>query len=251
MLQIQTKLWQDGFQPANLVAELDKVHCPESVPVVLCICVTSLGAGLNSCVLAQPSRVLTLTSWSETIAAEFTLQDTGLLWRRMDEAKWYKWPCQEEKDQFTGALAQTRTVFAVRPKLEVIIPLPAIVREVVGPELYDGLISAQRNRDASTTSSVICTLDSVFSAPRSLPAVSPPDKFRDLADEVTMAEAVKMVADERKFTDQERDDDIASLQKNRIRTVGDLRVLEPSDIKDLGFSPVITRYLLRIQSGRM
>ncbi len=99
-------------------------------------------------------------------------------------------------DQFTGTLAQYRTVVAVRPKLEVIIPLPAIVREVVGPELYDDLISAQRNRDANTMSFAICTLSSVLGGEQPRSPVSSPDKFRDLTDTVTVAEAVKMMAEE-------------------------------------------------------
>ena len=250
MFHIQTKLWQDGFQPANLVAELKKVHCPESVPVVLCICATSLGAGLNSCVSAQPSRVLILTSWSATVAAKFTFHGTSLLWRRKKYNTWYMWPSKEEKDQFTGTLAQNRTVFGVRPKLEVIIPLPAIVREVVGPELYDGLVSAQRNRDAGSTASVIYTLDSLLGDEPPRSPASPPDKFRALADEVTMAEAIQMIAQEAGFTEKERDDDIASLGKNRIRTVANLRTLSSARIEGMNISDLLKEYLVRIHSGR-
>ena len=76
------------------------------------------------------------------------------------------------------------------------------------------------------------------------------DKFRDLLDSVFMAEAMKMIAEEGGFTEKECDDDIAVLHKHRVRTVANLRVLEPADIEKLGLSPVVARYLLRIKAGR-
>ncbi len=250
VLQLQAKLWKDGFQPADLGKELSKVHCPECVPVVLCIVAAKLGPGLNSCVVAQSSRVLILTSWSEAVAAVFTLHRTDLLWHPLGKENWYIWPCKDEKSLFTRSVPARSTRFVVRPKLEIVIPHPDIIREVVGPSDYDLLISAQQKRNMNSIDVIVTTLASVLAAEQPRPAMEPPDKFRDLADEVTLAEAVRMLAEERKFTNQERNDDVAFLHKNRIRTVGDLRVLEPSDIKDLGFAPVITRYLLRVHSGR-
>jgi hypothetical protein len=37
--------------------------------------------------------------------------------------------------------------------------------------------------------------------------------------------------------------------KERIDTVGDLRVLSEEDIKELGVPPVFARYVLRIKAG--
>ena len=89
MLQLQAKLWMAEFQPAELVKELKKRHCPETVPVLFCLVVTKLGVGLEACVLALGSRVLILTSWSDTYAAEFTVHQAQLLWHLKGQEKWY------------------------------------------------------------------------------------------------------------------------------------------------------------------
>ena len=55
-----------------------------------------------------------------------------------------------------------------------------------------------------------------------------------------------MIAEEQRFTEAERDEDLAALAKQRIRTVGNLRVLSADRVEKLALSPVVIEYLLRI-----
>jgi hypothetical protein len=80
--------------------------------------------------------------------------------------------------------------------------------------------------------------------------LSVPDKFRSLADTVTMVEAMTMIATERGFETGWCADKITVLAAKDIRTVGDLRTLTPPRIESLGLSPVVTEYLLRINMDR-
>ena len=229
VLYMQTRMWQDGFQPADLVKELEAINYAESVPVVHCIVATRLGGDLDACVMAQDSHVLILTSWSKTVPAEYTLHNRCLLWHPKGEKRWFRWPSQETHCVITESLADSLTVIAVRPDLEVVIPHPGVVREVIGPNLFDALLEAQQQVLSDRLT---------------------PVKLRRISDTEAIAEAITMIADERGCTDQERDDDIATLHRQRIRTVGDLRVLKSSSIEALGLDPVATSYLLRIHAGR-
>ena len=59
-----------------------------------------------------------------------------------------------------------------------------------------------------------------------------------------------MIAQDGAFTDQKRDDDMAFLHKNHIRTVANLRVLSPARIEGMNLSDLAKEYLLRVHSGR-
>ncbi len=161
--QLRAELCQEGLQLGDLVGEFNKIHCPVFVPVVICVITSSLNEGLNSCVLAQTGRVLVLKSWSMTSPAEFALHETGLLWHRNGQEEWYKWPGREKTSEFTGALTEQLTRIVVRRNLEVVIPHPDFVRELVSPNLFDNLLNGKKTEDTSTSSSVICMPDSMLS----------------------------------------------------------------------------------------
>jgi hypothetical protein len=57
------------------------------------------------------------------------------------------------------------------------------------------------------------------------------------------------VQEERGFTQDEVAQDLAVLDKARVRTVGDLRVLSAKRIEALSLSPVVIEYLLRVKGG--
>ena len=62
-------------------------------------------------------------------------------------------------------------------------------------------------------------------------------------------EVVRKVAKKEGYSEEEVQQDLAVLNGNRVRTVGNLRALTKEDIKELGLSPVVTRYLLRVKAG--
>lgn len=259
VLQIQAKLWVDGFQPAHLLEEVGKVHCPASVYVVLCVLATELGEHLKGCVKRTAKRVLVLSSWSEDLDAVYVMTNEHLLWQSQQGGnKWFKWPGKDRANAYQGPIPQNASRISVRPRLEVVIPHPEVVREVVGVSLYDSIREAQQHRnDASTVSATICTMDTILAGP-SAPVATTVSSIRDvrfrvfhqLADNVSMADAIAMIAKERIFTKEECDADISMLNAAWIRTVGDLRVLaDPSDVRALKLSPVVTGYLLRIHQG--
>ena len=86
---------------------------------------------------------------------------------------------------------------------------------------------------------------------KNMPLSVPRDPFRDLVDTVTMQEAMEMIAKDGGYELSVLDKDATILKNNLIFTVGNLRVLEASDIQALGLFPVVTRYLLRINAGRI
>jgi hypothetical protein len=74
--------------------------------------------------------------------------------------------------------------------------------------------------------------------------------FHKLTDNVSMVDAIAMIAKERNFTKEECDSVMSVLNAAWIRTVGDLRALaDPSDVRALQLSPVVTGYLLHIREG--
>jgi hypothetical protein len=62
-------------------------------------------------------------------------------------------------------------------------------------------------------------------------------------------EVLRMVAEERGYTEEQLKSSRTKLDDSLIFTVGDLRVLTDGDIKDLGLPPVVTRFLLRVKAG--
>ncbi len=237
----------EGLQLGDLVCELNKIHCPVHVPVVVCIVAGTLSVGLNSFVLSQIGRVLVLTSWGMEAQAEFALHETGLLWHRTGQKKWYKWPGKEKTSKFAGKLTDQMTLIAVRPNLEVVIPHPDVVQELVSPSLFDGLINAQQTKDLSAVASIICKLDCMLS-PQQHPSIL--NEFRNLHDNITMMEAIKMIAEDSGITDESWcQEKVAALSAHDILTVGNLRVLRAASIEKLNPSALLTGYLRHIHSG--
>ena len=76
------------------------------------------------------------------------------------------------------------------------------------------------------------------------------DRFASLPGIATMEEVLRAVAEERSYTEEEVQQDLAVLHGKRVRTVGDLRVLSNEDIKELGLPPVVARYLLRVKADQ-
>jgi hypothetical protein len=236
----QSKLWfKEPFQMADLFGELAKERGKGYV--VMTILSTTFGPHLLGVIDAAPNRVLVLTSWSSDEGAEFVLHTNGTLYWRAEASKsgWCKWP---NVSPTTAQPSRSAKVVTVRPKLEAVLPHPAVMKAVLGPHLVDGVIAAHQQN--SEPSAMISDLDNIL-AGKGI-QVSTLDKYGALDDKMSMAEVMGMIAEEQRFTEAERDEDLAALAKQRIRTVGNLRVLSADDIGSLALSPVVRNYLLRI-----
>jgi hypothetical protein len=130
----------------------------------------------------------------------------------------------------------------VRPQPEVVLPPPDVKTAVQGPHLVDGVIAAHQQN--SEPSAMISDLDNIL-AGKGI-QVSTLDKYGALDDKMSMAEVMTMIAEERGFTEAQRDECVETLAKLWIRTVGDLRVLSSDRVEKLALSPVVIEYLLRI-----
>jgi hypothetical protein len=63
-----------------------------------------------------------------------------------------------------------------------------------------------------------------------------------------MEDALRAVANERGYTEEDVKQDLDVLHGKRVRTVGDLRVLSRERIEALDLPPVVTEYLLRVKA---
>lgn len=232
----QSKLWAEDFNMLDLHGELAKERGKGYV--VLTILCTTFGKQLLDVIAAAPDRVVILTSWNSDESAEFFTNGT-LYWRAKasKDDKWCKWPATSPATPQPSI--GNATVVTVRPKLEVVLPHPDVMKAVLGPHLVDGVIAAQQKN--YEPSAMISDLDNIL-AGKGLTW----DKYGALDDKVPMAEVMSMIAEEQRFTETQRDECIEVLAKLWIRTVGNLRVLSADRVEKLALSPVVIAYLRRI-----
>ena len=76
------------------------------------------------------------------------------------------------------------------------------------------------------------------------------DTFSEYPDTATIEEVLQAVGKERGYSDEEVASVVKTLDDQRIRTVGNLRILSKDDIKELGLPPVMHRYMLRVKGDK-
>ena len=249
VMEFQTKLFTTSvFTVADLRDETQKICAHETVPVVLCIVYTHFGPDLESVLNGQ--RVLVLGSWGDEAAVYCLAPDKKLYWGRVG-GKWSEWPTKTiaEPQLNCGNAA----VVSVRRNLELVLPHPEVVRVVLGRDLLAKIMAAAEGRTPDSVSAMFGSVSTFLerqAVNETRPVARVVDKFRGLSDAVRIEEAMKMVAEERGFTEQQHELVVSVLNEKWIRTVGDLRVLSQACIEARGLSPVVKGYLLRIHSGR-
>jgi hypothetical protein len=239
VMEWQSKLWTKDFNMGQLDGEVTKERGKGYV--VLTILSPTFGKHLLDVITAAQSRVLVLKSWSSGESAEFFTNGT-LYWRAKASKvdKWCKWPARSPATP--QPLIGKDKVVTVRPKLEVVLPHPDVMKAVLGPHLVDGVIAAHQQN--SEPSAMISDLDNIL-AGKGI-QVSTLDKYGALDDKMSMAEVMTMIAEERGKDSAWVAKNVESLHSLDIDTVGDLRVLSADDIGSLALSPVVRNYLLRI-----
>ena len=155
VMEWQSKLsLKSDFNMADLAAEVDKER--GSCPVVLTILCPRFGKHLLG--LLEPRRTLVLQSWSEEESAEFVLPSNGVLyWRpKTGNGEWCKWP--EVSAASPQPVTGTAKVVTVRAQLEVVLPHPDAMRDVLGSRLVDQVMAAAQPGAADSTA-IISSLD--------------------------------------------------------------------------------------------
>jgi hypothetical protein len=74
--------------------------------------------------------------------------------------------------------------------------------------------------------------------------------FAAYGDETKMDEVIRAIAHKEQFNDDDVKEVLAKLKPAWVRTVGNLRALQESDIKELGLPPVVFRYMMRVNKGQ-
>lgn len=144
----------------------------------------------------------------------------------------------------------------VRAGLEVVIPHHDVVKQLIGPTLFDALVALSKgDANSSAVGAVVTTLGEVLdsSTQSQQHALAEQkhddDPFAAFEDDTPMETVVRAIAAEEKYSDDRSDEVTNTLAGQWIDTVGNLRALTEEDIKDLGLPPVVYRYLLRVKSG--
>jgi hypothetical protein len=153
----QMKLFDDTpFQMATLATEVGK--CMTSISEVFVIACTNYGPELLNVINGADDRVVVLKAWSDGIAAVYSMGGGGkeLLWRsgQRRNSKWCVFPSKITTD----CKPKNDTSVTVRPGLEVVLPHPDVVTELVGRNLMAGL-----QNPAANTGLIITSLDNILS----------------------------------------------------------------------------------------
>jgi hypothetical protein len=253
--------WQQKFdvatalQMATVRNEVKK--CNETQRTILIMFAATVGPDLLSLIESRDDKVLVLKSWSDDVAAVYVIGNgPKLFWRPADTQKWYAFPSQIQV--FNGTVKHDAAIVAVRVGLEVVIPHHDVVRGLVGDSRFDTLVkAAAASASVESTSAVITSLDEVFAnhqqqhqeekQQQEQPSEEGP--FAAYGNETKMDEVIRSIVQKETFTDKDVNEDLATLSGKRIRTVGNLRALQESDIKELGLPPVVFRYMMRVKQG--
>ena len=103
------------------------------------IACTNYGQELLNVLNGADDKVVVLTAWSSDTAAVYQMATTKvLLWRADAEDSWCEFPSKEATDLKPKPDGKSVTV---RPGLEVVLPHPDVVAELVGSDLITALQS--------------------------------------------------------------------------------------------------------------
>eukprot|EP00035_Acanthoeca_spectabilis_P019357 m.420607 g.420607 ORF g.420607 m.420607 type:complete len:875 (+) comp16846_c2_seq21:4661-7285(+) len=129
----QMKLFEaTTFTLATLRDEVGK--CMKVITEVFVVTCTRFGAELGG-VIAKNGKVLVLGAWDDTTSAEYAMGSEQLLVRAAGAEKWCVFPTKGE----TSDVPKNSTVVTVRSGLEVVLPHPEVVSELVGKEIMKSL----------------------------------------------------------------------------------------------------------------